>query len=166
LSIPFRLLIPRRLYDRMVAQAIAELPNECCGVLAGWIPPGATGLPANQDRGAIEYYPLKNALASPKEYESEPESMFKAVRAMRRQGLEILAVFHSHPTSNPVPSRTDLERSYGEEVMNLILSLKAPEPVMRGWWFRGGDFEEAEWCLMYEWVVSPDFVGCLASFDL
>jgi [CysO sulfur-carrier protein]-S-L-cysteine hydrolase len=143
----------------MLAQAMAELPNECCGVLAGPISRDTRGLPANYDRAATEYYPLKNVLASPRAYESEPKSMFKAVRDMRRRELEIVAVFHSHPLSNPIPSRTDLERNYGEEVMNLILSLETRQPVLRGWWFRAGGFEEAEWCLTYEWFVSPDFVG-------
>src|SRR5260370_2739731 len=37
LSMPFRLRIPRNHYDAMVAQAMAELPNECCGLLAGLV---------------------------------------------------------------------------------------------------------------------------------
>ena len=37
LSIPFRLLIPREHYGAMVVQAKAELPNECCGLLAGGV---------------------------------------------------------------------------------------------------------------------------------
>jgi proteasome lid subunit RPN8/RPN11 len=134
----------------MVAQATAELPSECCGVLAGPAAGVTRDLPENREQRATEYYPLINALASPRAYESEPMSMFNAVRDMRGRKLEIVAVFHSHPSSNPTPSRTDLERSYGEEVMNLILSLQTPQAVMRAWWFRSDSFAEAEWRLTRE----------------
>jgi hypothetical protein len=31
--------------------------------------------------------------------------------------------------------------------MNLIISLKGPEPLMRGWWLTAEDHQEAEWTL-------------------
>src|SRR5438067_13873196 len=100
---PFRLLhIPGPLFEGMIEQARAEQPNECCGLLAG-----VTAGEAGQVRCR---YPLVNAAASPALFESDPRSTFDADRDMRRRGLEVLAVYHSHPTSAPVPSRTDLER--------------------------------------------------------
>lgn len=140
---PFRLLVPRELYGRMVAQATAELPNECCGLLAGKVvPTGGAGEAVGQ---VVRCYPLVNEAASPVEYCSDPHSMFAAVRDMRRLGLDILAVYHSHPTSDPVPSRTDLARNYGEAVVNLIISLAKAEPVVRGWWLTDTGFREADW---------------------
>ena len=53
---------------------------------------------------------------------------------MRGRDLQVLAVYHSHPTSEAVPSRTDLERNYSPEVVNLIVSLQTTEAVVRGWW--------------------------------
>jgi hypothetical protein len=38
--------------------------------------------------------------------------MFGAERDRRRCGLDVLAVYSSRPISEPVPSRTDLERNY------------------------------------------------------
>jgi proteasome lid subunit RPN8/RPN11 len=136
LSTPLRLQIPRQLYDAMISHAVRELPNECCGLLAG-----------HPDRGAIlvRHYPLVNAAASPVEYLSDARSMFDAVRDMRRLELEILAIYHSHPTSDPVPSRTDLERNYSPDVLNLIISLKQAEPVVRGWWLTPEGYHEAHW---------------------
>src|ERR1700726_3208737 len=104
-SIPFRLLLPAQLRDEMFAQAQAELPNECCGLLAG--KPAADGV------GRIEKcYSLKNSAASPVEYLSDGADMFAAHRDMQRLGFDVLAVYHSHPTSEPIPSRTDRERNY------------------------------------------------------
>lgn len=138
LSIPVVLQVPRRLIDAMIAQARAELPNECCGLLAGRRTGPAEAL-------VTERYPLVNALASPVEYESEPRSMFEAERDMRRRGLEILAVYHSHPTSPAIPSRKDRERNYSPDVVNFIVSLETGDATVRGWWLDPDGQREAEW---------------------
>ncbi len=128
----------------MLAHAVAELPNECCGLLAGRLEAraDAEGLPLGR---VLRRYPLANAAASPVEYVSDPQSMFDAIRDMRRLGLEILAVYHSHPTSDPVPSRTDLQRNYSPDVVNLIVSLKAGPPSVRGWWLTEEAYRESDW---------------------
>jgi proteasome lid subunit RPN8/RPN11 len=147
----FRLQIPQPLYAALLAQAQAELPNECCGLLAGVVTEGGAGRV-----GLVrERYPLVNALASPTAFESEPRSMFVAVRDMERRGLDILAVYHSHPSSGPVPSRTDLARNYSPEVVNLIISLMEGEPRVRGWWLTGEGYREAAWECVAETEFSP-----------
>ena len=138
MSIPFRLLIPRRQYDAMLAQAKAELPNECCGLLAGLIEESQVGR-------VLERYPLVNNAASPIEYLANDRTLFDAFRDMHERNLDLLAVYHSHPVTDPVPSKTDLERNYFENVMHLIISLKTKEPVMRGWWLAEKEYREADW---------------------
>jgi proteasome lid subunit RPN8/RPN11 len=134
LSTAFRLQVPRRLYEEMIAQAVAELPNECCGLLAG------------TPEGRVTHrYALVNAAASPVEYLSEPRSMFEAVRAMRSHGIDIVAVYHSHPSSEALPSRTDKERTYSPEIVNLIISLKSDVSDVRGWLLNESDAREVEW---------------------
>jgi proteasome lid subunit RPN8/RPN11 len=140
LSTPFRLLVPRSLFEAVLAQARAELPNECCGLLAG--PPVS---PAEGVGRVVKRYPLVNAAASPREYLSDGRSLFDAVRDLDRLGLVVLAVYHSHPTSAPVPSRADLERSYSPDVVNLILSLAGEAPQARAWWLGAEGYREAEW---------------------
>ena len=137
MSAPFRLLIPRDLYAAMLAHARAGLPAECCGLLAGTVADGVGRV--------TQHLPLANALASPTEYESEPRSMLAAHKAMRAAGTEVLAVYHSHPTTDPVPSRRDLERNYDERVVNLIIGLRGPEPEVRGWWLTADSAREATW---------------------
>ena len=137
MSTPFRLLLPRQLYNDIVRQAQAELPNECCGVLAGHPEEGPV-------RRVLRRYPLVNAAASPRTFDSDPKSTFAAVKDMRGEGLEILAVYHSHPTSAPVPSRSDLEQNYSPDVMNLIVSLEADVPLMRAWWLREDGYDPAD----------------------
>jgi proteasome lid subunit RPN8/RPN11 len=123
----------------MIAQAVAEAPLECCGLLAG--PPAAEG----EDRRVTVRYPLVNALGSGTDYESEPRSMFNAMKDMRQNGWEVLAVYHSHPTSPPIPSRKDRERNYSEQVVNLIISLQSAQPEVRGWWLAHDEHRDAVW---------------------
>jgi proteasome lid subunit RPN8/RPN11 len=148
-STPFRLRLPRQFYDEMVSQARAELPNECCGLLAGVVTSDGASPPDASLRVAQvrQRYPLVNAAGSPKEYHSESRGMFEAVRDMRRQELEVLAVYHSHPTSEAVPSRTDLARNYSPDVVNFIISLKSAEAVVRAWWLTAEDYRPADWDL-------------------
>ena len=121
----------------MLAHAQAELPNECCGLLAGVIDAEVMRVEKR--------HVLINEAASPIEYRSEPRSMFLAVKQMRQDGHEILAIYQSHPSSAPTPSRTDLERNYSPDVVNFIISLAGPAPVMRGWWLTDVAFEAAAW---------------------
>ncbi|MFO0823167.1 MAG: Mov34/MPN/PAD-1 family protein, partial [Gemmataceae bacterium] len=59
--------------------------------------------------------------------------------------LELLAIYHSHPTSAPVPSRRDIERnSYGESVAHVIISLADAATVVKAWWLTPTDYREAE----------------------
>lgn len=141
-ALRFRLLLPASILEEMLAHARAELPNECCGLLAGVLPSDEC---FELRVRAGTRYPLENELKSPTEYRSAPRSMFEAMRAMRRAGTDVLAVYHSHPTSPPVPSKKDLAQNYSEGVINFIVSLAGPMPEVRGWWLRATDFEPAEW---------------------
>src|SRR5213075_1068459 len=79
LSTSFRLVVPRPIYDDMLAQARAELPNECCGILAGTI-----ATVGDERIGRVQRrYPLVNALASPVEYNADVKGHFQAERDMR-----------------------------------------------------------------------------------
>jgi proteasome lid subunit RPN8/RPN11 len=145
---PFRLAVPRVVFEAMVAQARAERPNECCGLLAGVREMTGEGDSPGATVGrVVERYPLPNALASPVEYHSDDRAMFDAHRDMRRRDLEMLAVYHSHPTTAPVPSRTDLARNYFAEVVHLIVSLTTEPPTVQGWWLTETEYREAEWII-------------------
>jgi proteasome lid subunit RPN8/RPN11 len=86
-------VVPAAIREELRAHAAAEAPNECCGLLLF-----RDGVAERYERG-------RNALASPYRYELEidPSLWF-----LEDDGYE-LAVFHSHPETEPIPSRTDRE---------------------------------------------------------
>ena len=122
--------IPQLAYDAMLAHALAEAPNECCGFLVG--------------REAVERaVPLRNALASPTTYAVEAKELLRVNRELRTEGLDVLAVYHSHPTSAPVPSASDLtQNGYGETVPHVIVGLKGDAPEVRAWWLGETSYRE------------------------
>ncbi|HVU77632.1 MAG TPA: M67 family metallopeptidase [Gaiellaceae bacterium] len=87
------MVVPQQIRDELHAHASDEAPNECCGVLVF------------KDGVAERYVRGRNTLASPYRYQLEvdPEVWF-----LEDEGYE-LAVFHSHPETEPRPSRTDRE---------------------------------------------------------
>lgn len=105
-------MIPAEVRSALVEHAEAELPNEACGLLV------------LHDGRAERFVPGRNTAASPYRFELEvdPETWF-----LEDEGYE-LAVFHSHPSSPPRPSRTDVE-SIGlwEGKPYVILSLRTGE---------------------------------------
>ena len=87
------MVVPDALRRVLEEHARSELPNEACGVLLF------------KEGVAERYVPGRNVAASPYRFELEvdPETWF-----LEDDGYE-LAVFHSHLSSPPRPSRTDVE---------------------------------------------------------
>jgi proteasome lid subunit RPN8/RPN11 len=131
-----RLVIAEPLLATVFEHARAELPNECCGLLAGLIKDGV-GF-------ANERIPIVNDLQSPTAYFTNARDLFEAFRSLRKDNLELLAVYHSHPSSDPIPSRHDVEENtYGETVVHLIVGLACVEPEVKAWWMTDTGFREA-----------------------
>ena len=136
-----QLSIPRSVYEGMLWHALAEQPLECCGFLAGVVREDGVGEVRLR-------YPLLNAAASPVEYDAEPKSLFSAWKDIRRQDLQVLAIYHSHPRTEPIPSRTDLARNgWGRDVVHIILSLTNSPPTVRAWWLDAEEHQAAEWTI-------------------
>jgi [CysO sulfur-carrier protein]-S-L-cysteine hydrolase len=125
----------------MLEQAQAELPNECCGLLAGRVVDGIARVEMR--------YPLVNELASPIEYSAEARSLFAAFKDMRARDLVELAIYHSHPTTAPIPSKTDRDRNFfGTEMIFLIIGLAVQPPLVRAWRLHTDAQVEFDWQLV------------------
>ena len=117
-------MIPPEIRAELAAHARDEAPNEACGLIV------------LQDGRAVRYVRGRNALASPYRFELDldPETWF-----LEDEGYE-LAVFHSHPETEPRPSRTDLE-NIGLWEGRPYLILRADTGELRGWRISNGSVE-------------------------
>jgi [CysO sulfur-carrier protein]-S-L-cysteine hydrolase len=87
-------VVPASVRRELAEHARAEIPNEACGLIA------------LRDGVAERYLPAINEAASPYRFELKPRDPLDFF--LEDEGYE-LAVFHSHVSAPPRPSRTDVE---------------------------------------------------------
>jgi [CysO sulfur-carrier protein]-S-L-cysteine hydrolase len=115
------LKITKKHLNEIIAHAREASPHECCGLIGG-TPEGT----------AQSIYRLRNLAGNPLvTYEAAPEDLFAAQRAMRENGEQLLAIYHSHPRSaDPIPSETDVRLAYYPSAVYLIVGLGNTEPCL------------------------------------
>jgi proteasome lid subunit RPN8/RPN11 len=118
-------VVPPAILEQLVAHAREEAPNEACGLVAF------------RDGVAERYLPGENVLASPYRFELKPRD--PADFFLEDEGYE-LAVFHSHPETEPKPSRTDVE-NIGLWEGRPYLILRADTRELLGWRIVNGRVE-------------------------
>lgn len=117
---PQTLVISDGDFRAIVAQALAERPLECCGILAG------------ETNGRVtRVFPTSNAAASAEEFVIDPEQQFAVLDAARAEGLDIIGVYHSHPETPARPSAHDIRMGYADDWAYLIVSLAGEEVQAR-----------------------------------
>src|SRR6266851_5165566 len=97
----------------MLAHARREPQIECCGLLAG------------RDGVITEIFPATNALSSATAYEIAAPELFDLFRTLRAGNLTHLGHYHSHPSTENVPSPTDIEQACYPDQAYFIVSPRA-----------------------------------------
>ena len=129
----------------MKEHAECEHQLECCGFLAGRLV-GEVG-------EVSRCLPLVNELASPRAFRTEPKSVLQAFKLLRAEGLELLAIYHSHPSSPPIPSQQDLaQNTYGEGIPWVILG----EGKILAWSLRESEYSPVELILPSDEMQSDE----------
>lgn len=127
--------IARSLLDQIVAQARAEAPNECCGIVG------------SRNGEAVALYKARNARASPLAYDIDGHDLQRIYDEIDRNELELGIIYHSHTRSDPVPSQTDINLAspFLPDAVYVIVGVKDPErDDIRAWSIRDGHYAEAQ----------------------
>jgi [CysO sulfur-carrier protein]-S-L-cysteine hydrolase len=128
------LRIARSMLDEIVAQARAEAPNECCGIVG------------SRDGRAVRLFKARNARASPLAYDIDGRDLQRIYDEIDNDDLEVGVIYHSHTRSDPVPSETDLNLAspFLPDAIYLIVGVKDPDrDDLRAWHIRDGQYAEA-----------------------
>ena len=121
------MVIPAPVREAMAEHARDESPNEACGLVV------------LKDGVAERYVAGRNAAESPYRFELDvpPDTWF-----LEDEGFE-LAMFHSHLSSPPRPSRTDVE-NVGLWVGRPYLIYTVRTDELAGWRISSGSVEPLE----------------------
>jgi len=127
--------IARSLLDEIVAQARAEAPIECCGIVG------------SRDGRAVRLFKARNARASPLAYDIDGRDLQRIYDELDSDDLQVGVIYHSHTRSDPVPSQTDINLAspFLPDAVYLIVGVKDPDrDDLRAWHIRDGQYTEAQ----------------------
>lgn len=113
----------------MRAQVAAAAPLEACGLIGG-----RQGI-------SMSIFPIDNEEASSVYFRMNPHQQVQAMMAIAEAGLDLLAVYHSHPAGPTTPSKTDLDELSYLEIPQLIWSLDNHEWICMPFLLEGSKFK-------------------------
>ena len=115
--------------QKMIMHVDNHAPLEACGLLAG--------------RGSTveSVIVVQNQAQSPVRYVMDPIEQLHAFEWIESNGLDLIGIFHSHPTGPETVSPTDIaEAAYA--VVYVILARVDGTWRACGFWIEHGDFRE------------------------
>ena len=128
-----RLILSRDLLDQVISHCKSVYPNEACGLLAG------------EGNIAEKIYKITNIEKSSVSYMMEPEEQFRAMKEMRQNRHEMVAIYHSHPHSQAYPSPKDVSLAFYSDQIYLIVGLTDKDrPEVRAFEIVEGDVREVQ----------------------
>lgn len=104
------LKIPEEIVEDMIGQVEHCLPEEACGLVGG------------REGRFSRFIFIENELHSPVRFRMAPVAQLKAMDQIEQAGLDVLAIWHSHPKGPAGPSATDVAEFYYPESAVLIVS--------------------------------------------
>lgn len=124
--------IPSDVRGAMIAHALEEFPNECCGLLAG------------SDGVVRKHYRITNAERSPYRYSMDGRELNAALREIDDSGWELQVIYHSHTHSPAYPSDTDvrLAANWPDPYYLLVSLLDKASPDIRLFAIADGEIRE------------------------
>jgi proteasome lid subunit RPN8/RPN11 len=127
--------IDRATLDEVVAHAVRDAPNECCGLVLG------------RDGTATSARALENLAASPFRFDIDGRELIAFAFADEDED-QLVAIYHSHTRSAPYPSQTDVNFAAGwpgvEWLIVGIPKAKGGEPEVRSYLIDDGTIREVE----------------------
>ncbi len=124
------LKIKNEVVKKMIELAQKDAPLEVCGYLGG------------KGNTISEIFPVENIDKSSIHYTMAPEDQFRVIKEARKNSIDILAVYHSHPETPARMSDEDIRLAYDKEINYIILSLFENKNDIRSFSVKSGNVRE------------------------
>lgn len=122
--------ISKNIIKQIIEHARKDAPVEACGYLAG------------NDFLIKKIYKMTNKDNSPEHYSFILEEQFSVVKEARKEGLDLIGVYHSHPSSPARLSKEDIGLAYDQEKIYFIISLSGNEPDFKAFTVKNKNVNE------------------------
>ncbi len=115
------IIIPKTELKIIKKHAAEIFPYEACGGLLGRL--------KGADKVIVKVYPAENRFGKIAwdSFEIEPKDMLEMDKISRKENLEIIGFYHSHPNHPAIPSSFDINASW-PYYSYVILSVKGNDP--------------------------------------
>lgn len=123
-------------YEKILNHARTNLPEEACGLI--------TGVTENEVNKAKKVYLLENTDHSAEHFNISAQDQLQVLMKARGEGLKVIGVWHSHPSTPSRMSKEDIRLARDESRSYLILSLAEKEPVFHAFRMKDGQVEKEE----------------------
>lgn len=87
---------------------------------------------------------IKNIENSTVSYMMDSREQFTVMKEIRKEGLDITAIYHSHPDLDAYPSPRDIQLAFYPDSVYAIVSILNNEPRIRAFTIKEGNVEEVE----------------------
>lgn len=124
------LRIPAAMREKMLAHLATCLPEEGCGMLGGL------------ECACSLHVSVRNELRSQTAFRMDPREQLQAFLQIENLGLELIAIYHSHPSGPQVPSAADVAEFAYPGVISLICVPEECIWSVRGFIIDGGHVTE------------------------
>lgn len=125
--------LPRHMANQLLEQAMNAPDAEICGLIG------------SRDHLSSTCYPIRNvATHTDRQFRLDPGQQIDAMRQMRERGENLFAIYHSHPSSPPIPSSADIAQASYPGVLYLIISTNTTGTLqLRAFFLENGAVEDA-----------------------
>jgi proteasome lid subunit RPN8/RPN11 len=125
-----KIIIPAICYKEIVEHVRLNLPYEVCGLLAG------------KNNKIQSVWKLENEIKSDRRFFVGERKIAETMQLIKKQEEQILAVYHSHPTTAPVPSSYDITNHFNDRVLMIIISYKSINPKVKCYHIKKETYKE------------------------
>lgn len=104
--------LPRQIVNKILAHAQSKSEREVCGLIS------------RDKNNKMKLFAITNtATDSSHFFEMDPGETIQTMKTMRDEQSELFAIYHSHPSTPAIPSKTDIEKAGYPDAIYLIISL-------------------------------------------
>lgn len=118
-------------YQQMRQHVVEQAPLEACGLLAG-------------KKDSVEaVLKVRNVDQSPVRFRMDPQEQYKALMWIEAENLDLVGIYHSHPTGPETVSATDIDE-HAYDVVHIIWSCQTGTWKARAFWIETGQVTTVE----------------------